>query len=663
MKTFGILLLLALGPGLTMGYGQQTVTSTKAFATVAPDGKTIQVKWLIYIPRAIQYHILRRNVNEKAFTRLTTAPVQAATAVDPKASVSDQQSQQTYQQITQTLPKKSEAKFFLQVFATRVYTDNAFAKAAGMFYADNTAIPGQTYVYAVNAVYKGKEYNWAVSLPVRAGSYKPEPAPVSLSATQEKTHRVALKWTIRPDVMAYYVYRRRGNSGTDVRITRQPVLALQAIGGKTPPSQYVDTDTTLRVGETYYYRVAALDPFVNPGDISQPAWLTISDMDPPAPVTIFRGRVDAHKVRLSWQPTNTSDASGYRLFRSTSMNKPFQPVSSRLLAASDTAYTDDTAPEGNTYYYYLYTEDRAGNKSRTLPIQVSHPDLTPPASPAGTVAQTDTLGHVSLHWRANQEPDLAGYFIYRSLIDTDDNYAQLQLNPLTPTAFRDTLLRNNRNLFYYRITAVDKAGNESKPASLIVRLPDRRPPVSPFLQTLTTAGDSVQIVWLRSASGDVRTYHVLRANAADAKPAYTIVGRSLGLLFTDRRVPAGTYRYAVQAVDSTGNVSKPSVGQLADVSGIAVLTAPQGITVQVDGRGRRLIVTWTRPLQPADFAGYRVVARDQGETFRAITPLLNDAQAVLTDWEAGTDYDVAVVAVSRTGQQVKSDAVKAKASN
>lgn len=663
MKTFAIALLTLAWTGLSTGYGQKTVTSTKAFAAVTPDGKTVQVKWLIYIPRTIQYHILRRNVNQKTFTRLTTTPVQATTAVDPRASGIDQQAQQTYRQVTQTLLKKSEAKFFLQVFATRVYTDNAFAKAAGMFFADTTAIPGQTYVYAVNAVYRGKEYNWAVSLPVRAGSYRPEPAPVRLTVTQEKTHRIALNWPIRTDVMAYHVYRRRGNTGPDVRISRQPVLAIQAIGGKTPPAQYVDTDTTLRMGETYYYRVAALDPFANPGDAGSPAWLTINDMDPPAPVTAFRGRVDTHKVRLSWQPTRTRDGIGYRLFRSPSLDKPFQPVSPRLLVATDTAYTDETASEGRTYYYYLRTEDQAGNGANTLPVQVSHPDLTPPVSPMDAVAQTDTLGHVSLRWRANQEADLAGYFVYRSLTNTDDNYAQRQLDPITPSTFRDTLLRNNRNLFYYRLTAVDRAGNESKPTTLTVRLPDRRAPMAPFLQTLIAAGDSVQVFWQASVSEDVRSYHVLRASAADTRPVYTVVGRSSRPPFTDRHVPAGAYRYVVQAVDSTGNVSKPSVGQLAEIIGSAVLTAPRNVHVQVDTRSKRLIVNWNRPMQPTDFAGYRVVARDQGETFRAITPLLGDVQAILTEWEAGTDYEIAVVAISRTGQQVKSDAVKASAGN
>ena len=659
MKTLLIITIPFIWLGLTTVLAQTTATSTKAFAHVTPDGKAVQLKWLIFIPRKIQYHILRRNINEKSFTRLTTTPLQPTTAVDPKASATVQAGQQKYLKVVQAIPKKNEAKFFLKLFATTIYIDNAFAQAAGMFFEDKTTIPGQTYVYAVNAIYNGKEYNWAQSLPVRAGSYKSELAPVGLNITQETTNRVALNWTIRPAILAYNVYRRRGTTGAEVKLNKEPQLAIEAVGGKTPASQFIDTDSTLRVGETYYYRIAALDPFVNPGEFSQPVWLTIKDMDPPAVATSLHGRVEKRGIRLGWKPSLTRDCIGYRLFRSTSMDKPFQPVLPRLLATTDTTFTDETAREGETYYYYLRAEDQAGNGANTLPVQISHPDLTPPASPTGLVAQTDTTGHVRLSWRGNTEPDLAGYFVYRGLTQHDDNYAQLRLTPHKLTTFPDTLLRNNRNLFYYRVTAVDKVGNESKPAPLTVRLPDRRPPATPRLQTLMATGDLVQVTWQASSSEDVRIYHVLRQNENDAKPAYQVVGRTTTNRFADRKVPGGTYSYTLQAVDSTGNQSKPSIAQLVRVTGRNPLTAPADVNVQIDERGKRLLVNWNRVPQSADFVGYRVLARDQGETFRAITPLLTENQAVLTDWENGSDYEIAVVAVSQSGQQLKSQPVKA----
>ena len=135
MKTLLITNITLIWLGLATVCAQNTATSTKAFAAVTPDGKAVQVKWLIFIPRKIQYHILRRNINENKFTRLTTTPLLPAAAVDPKASATVQAGQQKYLKVVQTIPKKNEAKFFLKLFATSVYIDNAFAQAAALGFA------------------------------------------------------------------------------------------------------------------------------------------------------------------------------------------------------------------------------------------------------------------------------------------------------------------------------------------------------------------------------------------------------------------------------------------------------------------------------------------------------------------------------------------------
>ncbi|MBD2700808.1 hypothetical protein IC229_09175 [Spirosoma sp. BT702] len=664
MKTTSIVLLCMAICYTPLAVAQNSKL-LRAYAQPVRNENAIQVKWIIGVPTpTVQYHVLRRLVGEKVFKRLTVKPLQGIVAPEPGASGAIADAQKNYLAYIQARPKaKADARLYLQLFSMNATISNEFAQAAGVYYTDKTVTAGQTYEYAISAILKGKEYSWAVSAPVRAGNYQPLAASTGLKLKQEGTRRVAVNWTIRPDVLAYNVYRRRGTGGMDEKINKQPVIVIDAQGGKQPSTQFTDTDSTLRVGETYYYRIAALDPFVNPGELSQPVWLTIKDMDPPAGPTNLSGRIDNRKVRLGWTPSPARDCIGYRLFRSTSMEKPFQPVLPRLLATTDTTFTDETALEGSTYYYYLRAEDQAGNGANTLPIQVSHPDLTPPASPTGLVAQTDTTGHVRLSWKGNTESDLAGYFVYRGLTQSDDNYAQLQLAPHKLATYRDTLLRNNRNAFYYRVTAVDKMGNESKPALLTVRLPDRRPPITPHLQTLTATGDSVQVIWQASSSEDVRVYHVLRQNENDAKPTYQIVGRTSANRFSDRNVASGTYRYAIQAVDSTGNTSQPSIPRLVQLIGKYSLTTPANVNVQLDERGKRLTVSWNRTQQPTDFAGYRVLARDAGETFRAVTPLLAESQAVLTDWENGSDYEIAVVAVSQTGRQLRSEIVKAKASN
>ena len=73
--------------------------------------------------------------------------------------------------------------------------------------------------------------------------------------------------------------------------------------------------------------------------------------------------------------------------------------------------------------------------------------------------------HLELSWAINPETDIAGYNVYRS--DQADNLRnRLNTELLRTPAFRDmNVLPGHR--YFYSVTAVDHAGNES-PSSAVV---------------------------------------------------------------------------------------------------------------------------------------------------------------------------------------------------
>ena len=93
-------------------------------------------------------------------------------------------------------------------------------------------------------------------------------------------------------------------------------------------------------------------------------------------------------------------------------------------------------------------------------------DLTPPDVPAGLTA-TAGDGYVELAW--DGVPGTAGYYVYRSPV-TGGGYTRLNDAPLTDTAYTDDTVVNGR-LYYYVVTAVDDAGNESAPSNEVEALP------------------------------------------------------------------------------------------------------------------------------------------------------------------------------------------------
>jgi fibronectin type 3 domain-containing protein len=104
-------------------------------------------------------------------------------------------------------------------------------------------------------------------------------------------------------------------------------------------------------------------------------------------------------------------------------------------------------------------------------------DVFPPASPRDLVvllvpAAVGTPTHVELSWSINTEPDLAGYYVYLSETQESGGERGNRELLLAPT-FRDMSVVPGRR-YSYRVTVVDRAGNESPPSAAVsVVIPDR----------------------------------------------------------------------------------------------------------------------------------------------------------------------------------------------
>jgi len=137
-------------------------------------------------------------------------------------------------------------------------------------------------------------------------------------------------------------------------------------------------------------------------------------------------------------------------------------------------YEDGGFDYGKTYAYVVRSTVPAGGEllesGDSKAAIVTPKDIFPPAPPQAVVAAvlrgpSAPSYVVDLSWGINVETDLAGYRVYRS--EGEGVRGEL-LTPdllLTP-AYRDTSVQSSHS-YWYTVTAVDRAGNESGP-SLIV---------------------------------------------------------------------------------------------------------------------------------------------------------------------------------------------------
>ncbi|MEK6742877.1 MAG: hypothetical protein AABZ15_04680 [Nitrospirota bacterium] len=225
-------------------------------------------------------------------------------------------------------------------------------------------------------------------------------------------------------------------------------------------------DTGLQYGKVYVYRVRA---YSSRGGASG-----YSDEVRAAPLLSLAAPKNPKaaggdgSVMLAWEPVTTrSDGSvhqgfaGYLVYRGMEPGKHDDtPLNKEPVAIS--AYEDTTVINGKPFYYRVRTVDSPVRPWQESPdsaeVQAIPRDMTPPAPPTG-ITVVPGIGRVFLTWNENQEKDLAGYHVYRSL-KSGGEQERLTEKPLNRTTFSDETVKQGAT-YYYSITAVDKSGNES----------------------------------------------------------------------------------------------------------------------------------------------------------------------------------------------------------
>ena len=265
-----------------------------------------------------------------------------------------------------------------------------------------------------------------------------------------------------------------------------------------------------------------------------------TDITPPVAPTGLAATAGNLEVLLDWNDNAEADLDGYKVFRSTTPGGPYTKVSAALLASS--AYADTGLTNGTTYYYVVTTVDMAGNESANSgEVSATPLAFTPPAAPTGIVV---FLGNqeVLLDWNDNAEADLDGYKVFRSTT-SGGPYTKVSAALLASSAYTDTGLTNGTT-YYYVLTAVDTAGDESpfsNEASATPTAVDMTPPMVTVISPAHKAATRVQSTRLIAEVTDI--YSGVEAGTI----AFNIV--SAGLVSTGAPVTTAiTGGFRVEAV-------------------------------------------------------------------------------------------------------------------
>ncbi len=276
------------------------------------------------------------------------------------------------------------------------------------------------------------------------------------------------------------------------------------------------------------------------------------------------------KVLLKWKYPRYSGGEkdltvGFIMYRKEETGKFLRITRAPILRIEGLfSYIDEAVKNGVSYTYAVEAVNMIGNKSEKNYSKTVKPvDKKPPLVPVGLKALDKKEG-VLLLWKISPETDAAYYNVYRgkSLKGTFEKINNSTI-PIANPKFIDTSAVRGV-VHYYRVTAVDKSGNESPksgPASIIPKDTEPPPPIKGLTADVDADKRYITVSWDALDVPDLSGYYIYRGESKD-RLLRIVKDPVIPVSFTDTGYkkkglrPGRKFWYVVTGVDTSGNESK-----------------------------------------------------------------------------------------------------------
>ena len=337
-------------------------------------------------------------------------------------------------------------------------------------------------------------------------------------------------------------------------------------------TEYVDED--LESAVVYTYALTAVDGSGNASELTGPVSATTRGLAPPSGLSAQSG---IGRITVSWLGSGESDLVGYNVYRSPRPDESFERlpgVEGTPFTTGQTTYVDTGFVGGEVLFYRVSVVTSRGESDLSeFEGATVESDTRAPAAPT-LLSGEAVVGDpevILLEWRAPSSDaggaeltGLSGYLVFRA----ESASGPFEEIGASETAeYRDSEL-DQRTTYYYRVLALDPAGNASVPSSTEAATTSGVEVPKNVSLSSTTPSDPaknpvVTITW-EASEGVILRYEVERTTVPNSTDDadYTEIRAASGLkndIRTSREddsVKRGvTYYYRVRAVDAESRES------------------------------------------------------------------------------------------------------------
>jgi len=437
--------------------------------------------------------------------------------------------------------------------STTSWTTLATLAADSESYTDSSAIDDTPYDYRViaeGAAIMGESSN-IVSVQLEGLPATPSNLQASLPGSG-----ILLDWIDNANnEVAYRVERQRRDN--------ESWTAWLTLNDNLPSGSNQFTDSTAVPGETYQYRVYALNltRVSSASNIAQIHYQTL----PAVPSDLSAQRENNH-IELSW--SHDSDNTHSIIIERQLDNDGWQRLTT--LGNVDT-YRDSNLQLGREHHYRLIARNDQGNSAPSSSIMVVVGDR--PTAPDNLTAQLDG-NSVTLNW--NNNDDNADAIIIERQIDN---------GTWTTIANRNGSASNHTDnatqvgsVHHYRVYSRNAFGDSSlsNQADILVLMP----PQAPTGLVSTTSARQVTLTWNTPASPFISALRLERQGADDSWKVIATLNKS-DARYADEDLNDGHYQYRLIAINQAG---ESPASNIAKASVITVPAAPSNLQASTSAR-------------------------------------------------------------------------------
>lgn len=230
---------------------------------------------------------------------------------------------------------------------------------------------------------------------------------------------------------------------------------------------------------------------------------------------------------INFSFTKYKDYYAYKIERSDDTGKTFKKLNDKLeiklspaeyTGDSNNAYLDSNLINYKTYKYRVYGATIFADEILLAEFEGVPRDRTPPPAPFLKSAKQITPKEVELKWEMSepQIKDLKGFIVKRGLTDDSVNTTiSRNILPLNTSSFIDVGFDNEAQN-YYKVLAIDTAGNISYSFPILALIIDSVPPIKPIIKSaIIDSLGKVIITIVPNTEKDFMGYQLLKANSPD----------------------------------------------------------------------------------------------------------------------------------------------------